>query len=83
LQAAGQLRWGCVVWFVGSEGGEGCHLPEALRQLADVLRHVRILQDCSAKAVLQDSCAGGVPSGSLELKGKWAATPLRPSARRS
>lgn len=32
---------------------------------------------------LQDSCAGGVSSGSLEVKGERAVASLRPSARRS
>lgn len=32
---------------------------------------------------LQDNCAGGVSSGSLEVKGERAISSLRPSARRS
>jgi len=32
---------------------------------------------------LQESCAGGVAAGSLEVKGERAVSSLRPSARRT
>lgn len=59
--------------------------PELVQPLLETYR--RVLQGRQkpreAWRWLQDSCAGGVSSGSLEVKGERAASSLRPSARRS
>lgn len=72
--------------------GFGTLRIELVNEPADFVRplletYLRVLQGRQkpreAWRWLQDSCEGGVSSGSLEVKGERAATSLRPSARRS
>lgn len=59
--------------------------PELVAPLLETYRRVLQgrLKPREAWRWLQDSCAGGVAAGSLEVKGERAVSSLRPSARRS